>query len=338
VTGATGFIGRRLVSALVERGTPVAVLVRPAHAEATHKYWRHRDVAVVSADLADISSLAHACDGVDRVFHLAAYPHGSIGASKMASTQQWQITVDGTNGLLREAIRAGATHFLFTSSVKAMGEGGASCLDESSPTKPESGYGRAKLAAESVITAAGREHGLHTTALRLPLVYGAADRGSIARLIAAIDRGSFPMLPNTGNKRSMVHVDDVVRALLLAAEKPQARGQVYIVTDGRTYSTREICEWVLQALGKTVPRWSVPLWVLRAGAKVGDLLQHTVWPSAPFDSGVLDKLIGSAWYSSRRIEDELGFRSHCSLRKALPDMIAEYRARRGKHGQALAAR
>jgi nucleoside-diphosphate-sugar epimerase len=331
VTGATGFIGQRLVSALVESGAPITLLVRPSHAEAIRKKWSQRNVTVKSADLADASSLAHTCDGIDRVFHLAAYPQMGTGESAKASTQQWKVTVEGTQGLVQEA-----KQLVFTSSVKAMGEGGASCLDENSAAKPVSEYGKAKLAAETIITAAGREHVLHTTVLRLPLVYGTADRGSIARLIAAMDRGKFPMLPDTGNKRSMIHVDDVVRVLLRAAEKPQAGGQVYIVTDGRTYSTREICDWILQALGKTDRRWSLPLWVLRAGARAGDLLRHTVWPSAPFDSSVLDKLIGSAWYSSQRIEDDLGFRARWSLPMALPDMIAEYRARRREHGQVKA--
>jgi nucleoside-diphosphate-sugar epimerase len=260
------------------------------------------------------------------------------GESAKASTQQWKVTVEGTQGLVQEAIRAGVKQLVFTSSVKAMGEGDASCLDESSAAKPVSEYGKAKLAAETIITAAGRERLLHTTVLRLPLVYGTADRGSIARLIAAMDRGRFPMLPDTGNKRSMVHVGDVVAALLLASQKPQAWGQLYIVTDGRTYSTREICVWILQALGKRLPRASVPFWVLRAGARAGDLLRQTVWPSVPFDSSILDKLIGSAWYSSRRIEDELGFRAHWTFRTALPDMIAEYRAHRREPGSVLAVR
>jgi nucleoside-diphosphate-sugar epimerase len=338
VTGATGFIGQRLVRTLVEDGTPVTVLVRPPHAETTRKKWRQRNVSVVSGDLAEIASLAHTCDGIDRIFHLAAYAQTGTGESARASAHHWQVTVEGTRGLLREAIRAGVKRFVFTSSVKAMGEGGASCLNEDSPAIPVSEYGKAKLAAESVVTAAGREHGLHTATLRLPLVYGAANRGSIAQLIATFDRGNLPMLPDTGNARSMVHVDDVVRALLLLANDPKAHGQVYIVTDGRRYSTREICEWIVHALGKKVPGWSVPLWVLRAGARVGDLLRHTVWPGVFFDSRLLDKLVGSAWYSSRKIEHELGFHARWSFRTALPDMIAEYRALRKEHEPVMVGR
>jgi nucleoside-diphosphate-sugar epimerase len=117
-------------------------------------------------------------------------------------------------------------------------------------------------------------------------------------------------------------VDDTVQAMLLAAVKPAASGQVYIVTDGCTYSTREIYNLIAKNLGMRLPKWSVPVLLLQAAARTGDgLLRLGV--KAPLNSVVLGKLLGSAWYSSEKIRRELGFQPHYDLQRALPEIIAE---------------
>jgi nucleoside-diphosphate-sugar epimerase len=191
-------------------------------------------------------------------------------------------------------------------------------------THPTTFYGRAKRDAELAVLEAGEKHGLQVVVLRLPLVYGAGVKGNLRRMIEAVDRGRFPPIPEVGNKRSMVDVRDVVQALLLAAGDARANGQVYIVTDGYMYSTRQIYEWISAALGRSVPRWTVPLVLLRTAAKVGDVAGWAGLP-APINSDVLDKLLGSACYSSERIERDLGFRPAYGLCDVVPEMVAAYR-------------
>ena len=206
-----------------------------------------------------------------------------------------------------------------------MGEGAPDCLDEDAPAHPDSAYGHAKLEAEQHILAAGRVHGVHVCVLRLPLVYGPGSKGNISRMIRAIDRGYFPPFPEVGNRRSLVHVDDAVQALLLASELPQANGKTYIVTDGQTYSTRTIYEAICRALGRPVPRWSAPVSLLKLGASIGGAVGKLWGHPMPLNCDVFDKLIGSAWYSSDKIARELGFWPQRTLYDALPEMIAEYR-------------
>ena len=130
-----------------------------------------------------------------------------------------------------------------------------------------------------------------------------------------------PPIPEFGNKRSMVHVEDVVKAAILAAERPKAIGQSYLVTDGQPYSTRELYEWICQALGKPVPAWRILEIVFRGLAKIGDAIGALQGRRFMFDSDTLEKLAGSAWYSSRKIEKELGFRPRRLLRETLSDII-----------------
>ena len=139
-------------------------------------------------------------------------------------------------------------------------------------------------------------------------------------MIAAIDRGRFPPLPETGNRRSLVGAGDVAQALLLAAELPAARGRTYIVTDGQVYSTRRLQDLIRVACGRRPLRWAVPLGLISALAGVGDGFNRLGLPFA-FNSVARGKLLGSAWYTSESITAELGFRPCLSLERALPEII-----------------
>lgn len=327
VSGATGFIGRRLVTALRRQGTEVTVLVRdPGKVEAL---WTDGEVRRYRVDFSLGTDIGAVCEDANTVFHLAGYAHAEDANDDTASALHRTVTVNGTQALLSEAERAGVQRFVFVSSVKAMGEGSDRCLDENSAVAPTTAYGRAKHEAEELVLETGARTGIHVAVLRLPLVYGSGSNGNLPRMIEAIDQGRFPPLPENHNKRSMVHVDDVVRALLIAVENPRANGEVYLVTDGRAYSTYEICALIRRALGKSEPKWNVPIGVLRAAAGLGDAISGIRGRPFFFNSVTLNKLIGSAWYSSENVQRDLGFRPTHTLETALPEMVEDYRRRAG---------
>jgi UDP-glucose 4-epimerase len=319
VTGATGFIGRHLVAALLERGYKVKALVRNKDKAGT--LWPDNSVTVSQGDLTQSATLENSCVGIDSVFHLASCNCAEDSDGGEAEKLHQAVTVQGTRCLLRAAARAEVKSFIFISSVKAMGEGHRDCLDEMSPPTPETAYGRAKLAAEQIVLEAGRKYGMHVCNLRLPVVYGLGNAGNLPRMIAAIEGGWFPALPAVGNRRSMVHVNDVIQATLLAAENVQAKNQTYIVTDGRVYSTSQIYDLIQQTLGRRIPRWRVPALLLQMGAKVGDAAEWLWGNPGFFNSESLHKLIGSAWYSCDKIQQELGYTPQYSLEGALPEIV-----------------
>ena len=145
-------------------------------------------------------------------------------------------------------------------------------------------------------------------------------------MMEAIDRGRFPPLPDTGNQRSLVYVDDVVQALVLAATQDAAVGKIYYVTDNRPYSTTDIYRMMRRALGRAEPRWSLPLGVLRMLARMGDLGQLVLRRGVGFDSKALKKLTGTACYRCDRIMRDLGFRPTRTFEVALPEMVKVYKA------------
>ncbi|MFO1496830.1 MAG: NAD-dependent epimerase/dehydratase family protein [Verrucomicrobiota bacterium] len=233
------------------------------------------------------------------------------------------MNTEGTRSLLRAAQAGGVRRFIFFSSIKAMscgvGTSGQDPLDESATVVPDTPYGQSKLAAEKLVLDGG--YVPEPVVLRLCMVYGPSGKGNLTAMIEAVRRNSFPPLPEVGNRRSMVHVDDVVEAALLAAEHPNAVKETFIVSDGCVYSTRQMYTLICRALDKPVPRWTTPLCILRAGATFGDLIGRLRGRRFVFDSIALQQLIGSAWFSSAKIQARLHYAPRWNLATALPAMV-----------------
>lgn len=310
VTGGTGFIGRRLVATLLAQGHRVRVLVRAGTAPPAE--WA--SVETVVGDLADAVSLEWACAGMHTVLHVAGLAHAEADTPEWAA-RHWAINAEGTFSLLDAAVKAGVERFVFLSSSKAVGDPGPHCVDEGWDSAPESPYGQAKRAAEQRVLAVGQAQGLHVVNIRPVLVYGPGMKANLARLIEAIRRGWLPPLPETGHRRSLVHVDDVIQALLLAAVHPAAAGRTYLVTDGQAYSGRALYAIVRRALGRRVPRWAIPASLCYGAADLADGLRWLAGRRDRRMRAMLDKVLGWACYDSSRISAELGYRPIWTLER-----------------------
>lgn len=308
MTGATGFIGSRLVKKI-----PARAFVRVAQAGGPE---------VVIGDLSSRSCLLAACDGIDTIFHCAGYAHAFSESDPHA---HWRINYEGTKNLLGAAVARGVKRFIFLSSIKAMAEPGGNCVDESFSSKPESPYGQSKRAAEEAVLEIGEKHGMHVVNLRLAMVYGCGGRGNLERLVRAIRAGWFPPLPETGNRRSLVHVDDVIRAMRLVAEQPDANAKTYIVADYRSYSGREIYNAIREALGLPSVSWSISDLIWRSIGRIGDELSAVTGRAVSLNSEVVSRLLDSACYSPAFIEQDLGWKAQVSLAEGLREMLQPVR-------------
>ncbi len=322
VTGATGFIGGYLVDRLIAKKLSVKILVRN---ESPVRKWEG-NVDVVKGDIRDDASVRRATVGVDTVFHLAGKVHDLEEIN--GAGDHTDVTVNGTRTLLSAAEENDIRSIVFLSSLSVYGKSSAAVQDEASPCAPNSDYGLAKMKAEEYVIDHGIKLGTHVCCLRPAMVYGLGCKGNLPRMIRMIDRGLFPPLLDIHNHRSMIHVSNVVDAVVLAATHPAANGQCYVVTDGRPYSTTELYEMICRSLGRSIPRWRVPIALLKGLAGVGDVVGRLRGRRFFFDSGVFEKLTGNAWYSSEKIVRELGYRPSVTLEDALPEMISWYRGTR----------
>jgi nucleoside-diphosphate-sugar epimerase len=192
---------------------------------------------------------------------------------------------------------------VFVSSVKAGGNPRLeTCANEKDQKNTEDVYGKTKREAELKLLEIGKESGMHVSIVRPSLVYGPNVKGNLQLMLSGIKAGWFPPLPETGNRRSMIHVDDLVRAILLVAEDKQANGEIFIATDGTPYSSREIYNVMCSVTGKLIPKWSVPKTLFDLASLASSRIKYKI-----------NKLLGDECYSSVKLEG-LGFKAKKSLK------------------------
>ena len=289
ISGASGFIGRLLVQAI---NGSIRVLSRA----------KHSDFETVICDLQSDVIPDDALYGIDTVFHLAGFTHDMRNASEVSDIY-YKVNVSATVQLAELAVKAGVKKFVFVSSVKAGGSPDFEvCASESDQGDPEGVYGKTKREAELKLLKIGKESGMHVSIIRPSLVYGPNAKGNLQLMLSGIKKGWFTPLPETGNKRSMIHVDDLVRAILLVADDDRANREVFIATDGVPHSSREIYDAMCDVIGKTTPKWSVP-----------KILFDIVSLLSPRIKYKINKLLGDECYSSAKLE-ALGFKAQKTLK------------------------
>jgi len=143
---------------------------------------------------------------------------------------------------------------------------------------------------------------MQVSIVRPALVYGPNMKGNLQLMLSGIKSGWFPPLPEIGNRRSMIHVNDLVRAILLVAKDKRADGEIFIATDGRPYSSREIYSAMCNIAGKSIPKWSVPKMLFVLASLTSASIKYKI-----------NKLLGDECYSSVKLE-ELGFKAKKSLK------------------------
>jgi nucleoside-diphosphate-sugar epimerase len=261
--------------------------------------------------------IAEAMRGSDAVFHLAAKVH----ADRQTSESEFaRVNVEGTRLVVEAAIENRVSSFVFFSTVAVYPESGE-VFDEQSATAPATAYGVSKLAAERLVLSRAAASGVRAVVLRLPVVYGPRDRGNVGRLIEAIARGRFLIIGKGANVKSMVAVENVVDAALLAASDERARNQVYIVCDERDYAQAEIAETVAAVLGKRRGFFHLPLGLARWLGRSADLIGSLTGASLPISEDRVRKLASSTRCSAAKIRRELGFAPRVSLPEGLAGIL-----------------
>ena len=250
VTGGTGFVGSHLVEELIRREYgEIRCLVRN-----DLRWLEGLDIVPVRTNLFDEDGIREALDGVDHVFHV-----GAVTRSTDHATFERE-NVDATL-LLMDAIADAAPDVrsvLVTSSLAAVGRCDGGVADESTPLRPISGYGRSK--AQMELALAARQNGRASYLDQLPIVivrpasvYGPRE-ADIYTMFKTADKGLFPMVGSGVRPDvSLVHVQDVVRGMVDAAESSRTYGKTYFLGSDRQYSWREVHAAMRGALGK----WSV---------------------------------------------------------------------------------
>jgi nucleoside-diphosphate-sugar epimerase len=309
VTGASGFIGRRLAAELARRGDEVACLVRRTSRTAP---LRGLPLEFVVGDVGDPASLLPAVSGRDRVFHLA----GVVQAAGEAPFEA--ANVRGTRNLVDACLRSapGLRRFVFVSSIAAAGPSGPDRpLTEADAPDPVSAYGRSKLAAERIVREAGSR--LPAAIVRPPNVLGPGSK-ELDAAIALLRRRLSPSIGDGRPRTSLVDVDDLVEALILAAEDPRSAGETYFVTDGGAYAWPEIIAALAEELGLGRFRIGVPFGIQIAAAGLAEALSRATGRPPLRTREIVRAGHDRFWlYDGSKIVRDLGFRPRYGMRDSV---------------------
>lgn len=309
VTGATGFLGRALCDHSQRLGWHVTGVGRASSSGP----WD----AFVEYDFSSDKPFPSLTD-VDVIIHCAAKVHDLVSVSPSLDEYR-AVNVNGTQRLLDSVKLHAVKSLVFLSSCSVYGVESITPLHESSPPSPTTPYGQSKLEAERLVATAGLPH---FAILRPALIYGPNAKGNLEKMLTAIERGRFPPVPETHNRRSMVCLHDVVSAAVTVATHPAARGQTYVLEDGQHYSTRRLYEQMALALGKKPSSFVPPLCVFKALGLFGDLFGKIRGRRFFFDSDAVAKLFSSNVFDGSKITRDLDFSYEWTLEKALPDIVA----------------
>jgi nucleoside-diphosphate-sugar epimerase len=317
VTGATGFIGSHLVEALVQNGAHVRCLIRNKR----HLGWvKNSPVEFVAGNCQEKSSLKQAVKDIDQVFHLA----GATTAVKEKTF--FEVNALGTENLVKACIENNPrlSKFIHLSSQAAAGpcrNGGKK--QESDPCEPVSPYGKSKLLGEEL--ALSHSHELPLLILRPCAVYGPRDKGFYA-LFKCISKRIKPCLAGRDQHISMCYVQDLVRAILLAAETRTRTGEIFFLSDGRDYRMTEIGDIFAQAMDTAALRLCLPERMLLGMAFFAEGFSRISGKPSIMSRGRVAEMIQQNWLcDNAKARALLGFEPRISLARGAELTAAWYK-------------
>jgi nucleoside-diphosphate-sugar epimerase len=288
VTGGTGFIGTHLVKALVERGREVRCLVRRSSDTSELKKL---GAELFYGDLLDKDSLIGAVKEIRIVYHLA----GEVYSKR--KSDYYKVNVFGTKKLLEACLKAKIEKFIYLSSIAAVGPNlnKEVLLNEKSPYKPVTAYGRSKKEAEDLVLECINDHKFPGIIMLLPMIYGPKAvkcRSSI--LFRMIQRKRFIFIGKGSNKISMCYIDNLIQGLLLAETNEQSIGKTYFIADEEIYSLSHIAQFIAKEEKVNLPKIHIPFWIANIVAVILQIM-NIIFKLPFFFSKDMVKEITSNW-------------------------------------------
>jgi len=295
VTGASGFIGRALCDPLALAGHVVTPAVRRESGLPNE---------VVVGEIGASTDWRDALAGCDAVVHLAARVHETNDTQDPLALYRSSNT-EATLNLARQAAGAGVKRFVFISTIKVNGEGRDAPYRESDAPAPVDAYAISKWEAEQGLQRIARETGLEVVILRPPLVYGPGAKANFLRLMQAVQKGWPLPLGAIHNRRSVLYLGNLVDAIRLCVEHPDAAGHPFLLDDGEAVSTPQLIRAVAHAMGRPARLLSVPVgWLELAGTLLGK-------------RSAVTRLAGSLFVDSSLIRTRLGWTPPFSIEAGL---------------------
>lgn len=269
LTGSNGFLGRAILSKLIVSQVTVIPSVRNYQSKKLLQDFDCEKVLV--SPLAFDTDWSEALADVDVVIHCAAKTDSDGDTSANSVAEFYDVNVNATLALARQAASLGVRRFVFISTVKVHGENTllGKPFTRHDILAPQNAYADSKAEAEIGLVRLARSSGMEVVIIRPPMIYGPSVKGNFQKLLNSIERDLIlPFAEINENQRSMVALDNLVDLILTCVRHPKAANQTFLVSDGEDLSTAELLRRIAKAMNRSARLLSVPVPILAIGAKL----------------------------------------------------------------------
>jgi nucleoside-diphosphate-sugar epimerase len=317
VTGTTGFIGSWVAKQLTERGDRVTCLVRKT---SNLKWLKDLPAEYHYGSLLEPETLKDGVQNADYVLHIA-------GVTKALSLEEfYKGNVEATRNLLdvvRE-VNPGVKKFVHVSSQAAVGPSSSTApMDEESPMRPLTDYGRSKMQSEQTV----REYmdALPITVLRPPTVYGPRDT-DVFEVFKNVHHRVNLKVGSVEPVVSIIHAFDLSRGIILAAEHPKSAGETYFICNEDPCAWPEVIDTLQKLMNKKVLNIPIPYPVAYSFGAVMEAVAHISGKPTILNRQKMREVNAKYWIASaRKIREQLGYTTQLSLEEGLKNTLEWYR-------------
>ncbi len=302
ITGALGFVGKALAAQYRALGAETCGLDVRADSAAN----------VVAGDVSRPDEWQSALAGCDLVIHTAA-----IVTNNVSREEAWRVNVLGTRRVLDAAIQAGAKRFVHISSLAAMRFNIEDQADESAPVMPTGNpYVDTKIASEHVVLSAHAKGEMNCTIIRPADIYGPGSRPWTIIPVQMIQKGLFLLPAHGKGVFRAVYIDDLVSGIMLAAEKDEGIGQIFILGGEKAVTCETFFGHYYRMLGKGNPRVMSTSSAVTI-AEIGRVIFKLLGKQTELGRGAMEMLSKKNTVSNEKAHRLLGWHPQVNLEEGM---------------------
>jgi len=317
VTGANGFVGSHLVDLLLEKKYKVRCIIRKS---SNLRWLNGKDVELHICELTNKEGLRKIFEGADYIYHVAGVvkskkPEGYFAGNVETTKALLDVALEFKNIIKR---------FIIVSSATASGPSPINNpVSEDFPCKPITTYGRSKLAQEEL--AKSYMDQIPITVCKVAAVYGERDT-EIFIFFNTYSKGLMTTIGLNDKQVSLIHVNDVVRGLYLAAISDKAKGQIYFITSEKYYTWKEVGDATSKVMNKKSFKIAVPHFIVYTIAGIAQFFSMFSSKAATLNIEKAKDITRPAWISDyRKAYKDFGFKQEISLEEGIRKTVDWYK-------------
>lgn len=320
VTGATGFVGGHMAKKLLSLGAETVLLVRESSDQAKVAELKQAGAQIVYGDVVDRDAVFRAAEGCNFIFHIAAL----YRQAKFPDEVYFKVNVDGTRHILdaAEQYKAKVVH---TSTIGVHSHIVNPPANESEPYLPTDVYQESKVRAEKIALERFRSGRVEGAVIRPAMIWGEGD-SRFLKMFRGIARKRFPIIGSGKIWTHWVYVHDLVNAMLLAAERPESNGQIYIIAGAAPKTLVETVDEIARVAGVKPLPLRIPAWPIQT---LGSLVEGVCKPfgiEPPLHRRRADFFTKNRWFDISKAKSELGYKPAQDFETEVRNIFAWYQS------------